>query len=69
MELLKRIPMPDELEKGEIIDLLLREEYGYLPSGDVEVTAEVTEVDKKFCAGKAVLEKLKLTCKGEFGEL
>ncbi len=68
MELLKRIPMPDEMEKGEIIELLLREEYGYLPKGEVEVSAELVEENKKFCAGKAVLLKLNLTCKGEFGE-
>ena len=68
MNLLKRLPMPDGIEKGEIKELLLREEYGYLPKGDVEVSAELIEEDKKFCAGKAVLLKLKLTCKGEFGE-
>ena len=68
MELLKRIPMPDDMEKGEITELLLREEYGYLPKGEVEVFAELLEEDKKFCAGKAVLCKLKLTCKGDFGE-
>ncbi|MBE7033772.1 MAG: hypothetical protein E7406_06045 [Ruminococcaceae bacterium] len=68
MELLKKIPMPDNMEKGEIIDLLLREEYGYLPKDDVKVSAELIEEDKKFCAGKAVLHKLRLTCKGDFGE-
>lgn len=68
MELLKKIPMPGDMKKSEIIDLLLKEEYGYLPSAPVKVYAETEINDGSFCAGKASLKKLKLVCEGEFGE-
>ena len=68
MDLLNKLPMPDDMEKEEIVQLLLKEEYGFLPKGKTEVSAELLEADEKFCAGKAVLNKLRLNCRGEFGE-
>lgn len=68
MNLLKKIPMPDNMKKEEIIDLLLREEYGYLPPAPESVTVVEESCDDIFCAGKAPLKKLRLTAKGEFGE-
>lgn len=68
-ELLKKLPMPDELGRTEILNLLLSEEYGFLPEPPVGVTADVESEDRGFCAGKAVLKKLKLNCdtgKGSF---
>lgn len=56
------------LEKKEIVDILLREEYGYLPPSPSSVRAEVRSIDKKFCAGKAYLEIYDLVCDCPFGE-
>ena len=61
------IPNVCELEKSEIVDLLLREEYGYLPSAPISVKAELVERDKRFCAGKADLEIYNLVCECGFG--
>ena len=54
--------------KKDIVDILLREEYGYLPPAPASVRAELTERDKKFCAGKADLEIYKLICECPFSE-
>ena len=62
------LPNPNGHDKKEILDILLREEYGYLPARPYEVSATVEEIDKKFCAGKADLQKLKLSCKAEWGK-
>ena len=68
MNLLKTLPSPIGLSREEIIDLLLKEEYGYLPSAPYSVTATVKSEDTKFCAGKAELLSLELTCKAKWGE-
>lgn len=61
------IPTVSELEKSEIVDLLLREEYGYLPEAPNSVHAELVTRDKGFCAGKADLEVYNLVCECSFG--
>jgi hypothetical protein len=61
------IPNVCELEKSEIVDLLLREEYGYLPEVPDSVHAELVTRDKGFCAGKADLEVYNLVCECSFG--
>lgn len=68
MQLLQKLPMPDGMKKSEILNLLLTEEYGFLPDAPVSVKAEVVETDESFCAGKAVLKKLRLVCETEYGE-
>lgn len=68
MELLKRLPMPNGMEKSEIIRLLLEEEYGFLPSAPNSVTAEAESVDESFCAGKADLQKIRLHCSADWGD-
>lgn len=69
-ELLERLPDPSGMEKGEILELLLREEYGYLPPAPDSVEVDVTEEKqyRSFCAGKAFLKTLIFHCKGSFGE-
>lgn len=57
------IPMPNGMDKEQIIDLLLKEEYGYIPEKPTEMTVERVADDWSFCAGKAVLLKLKFNCK------
>ena len=67
MKLLNKIPMPGDMTKKEIVDLLLKEEYGYLPERPEKVTVEQVSVDGGFCAGKVLLKKLNITCEGSFG--
>ena len=62
------IPNVCDYSKKDIVDILLREEYGYLPPAPTSVRAELTERDKRFCAGKAELEIYKLICDCPFGE-
>ena len=57
----KGLPSPSRLKKAEIIDILLTEEYGFLPPAPMSVTAKIKTSDDNFCAGKAVLQ-IKLTC-------
>ena len=68
--LLASLPSPCEMEKSDVLDLLLREEYGYLPPAPdtVEVDVEERKSDRSFCAGKAFLKHLTFRCKGAFGE-
>ena len=68
MELLNRLPSPDGMSREEIVDLLCREEYGYLPARPDAVEAELVSRDRSFCAGKADLVKLSLHCKAVWGE-
>ena len=61
--------MPDNMKKSEIVDLLLKEEYGYLPPAPQKWEVEnVEEAGFTFCAGKAQLFKITLKCKLEKGE-
>ena len=62
------IPNVCDFEKREIVDLLLREEYGYLPEAPSSVRAELVSSDKRFCAGKAELAIYNLICECSFGE-
>lgn len=59
--------LPPLLEKSEMLDILLREEYGYMPPKPekVEVTGIESSV-RHFCAGKATLQKVYL--KASFGD-
>lgn len=46
--------------KNEIIDMLCKEEYGFLPPEPEKISWEVLEEDKEFCAGKVTLKKILL---------
>ncbi len=56
------IPMPNGLNKNEICELLLKEEYGYIPSAPESVATRIISEDDFFCAGKAVYRLIELTC-------
>ena len=62
------LPMPDSMSKSEIVELLLREEYGYLPPKPLSVTVRVTDTVENFSAGKAVHKILSMTCTTENGD-
>ena len=69
MELLKRLPTLEGKGKEEILDLLLREEYGYFPNVNISVDAVIDKVENaNFAACKAVFERLLFKCKSEKGE-
>lgn len=52
-----------EKRRNEITELLLKEEYGYLPPKPDNVSFEPEKEDDTFCAGKAMLRKIRV--KGE----
>lgn len=55
--------------RKELVEILQREEYGYMPEAPKEVRAEQIERIEKCCSGHAHIEKIKLsfdTPKGEF---
>ncbi|MDY3928403.1 MAG: acetylxylan esterase [Clostridia bacterium] len=64
---IKNLPMPNGMNKNEIINILLKEEYGFLPSAPQSITAELESTDTGFCAGKADLKTLRLNCCAEWG--
>lgn len=64
----RKLPQVCKRTKKEIIDILLKEEYGYLPLAPLSVEARVIEKNERFAAGKAHLSKLAFTIKAEFGE-
>lgn len=68
MELINRLPDPIGMSRAEILTLLQREEYGFLPSAPESVSATVERVDRRFCAGRADLQTLSLHCRAAWGE-
>ena len=61
--------IPELLTRDEMLDVLQKEEYGYLPPKPDNVSFEVEAVPRlswHFCAGKASLQRLTVSC--EMGE-
>ena len=67
MELLNKLPYPTGLSHDDIMDVLFREEYGYLPKKPDSVTVTVENPGIQHFAGKGYLQKLALTINAEFG--
>ena len=62
-EILKERNLPKLLSRNEMLNILFEEEYGYLPEKPTNIKWEVEEnTVKRFCAGKAVLNKITMTC-------
>jgi hypothetical protein len=61
------LPDPRGLSREEILEILMREEYGQIPAAPHTVTATLESCDKKFCAGKADLQIYTLRCDADFG--
>ncbi len=56
--------LPDFKLKEEMLGLLLKEEYGYMPpEPDSVIFKETNNYIPKFCAGKAISKKVDITCK------
>ena len=61
-ELLQKRNLPPLKSKEEMLDILLREEYGYLPPKPDKVTwVETDNYIPCFCAGKASIKKVDIT--------
>ncbi|MBR5586576.1 MAG: acetylxylan esterase [Clostridia bacterium] len=58
---MKNLPSPVGMTHDEIIDLLSKEEYGYLPDAPDSMSVEVAQKDETFFPGETVLYKLKFT--------
>ena len=57
--ILSQRKLPSLLSKDEMLDILLKEEYGYLPAKPEKLTFEETEnFIPYFCAGKAISRKI-----------
>lgn len=55
--------LPQLLSREEMLDLLLKEEYGYIPPAPSEMTFDVQEnYIPNFCAGKAQAKKITANC-------
>ena len=66
LRLPSNLPSPIGMKKVEILELLLREEYGFLPPEPKRLDVQ-EESCKEFCAGKAFLKKLRFNCESENG--
>ena len=61
-ELQKR-NLPQLKTKEEMLDILFKEEYGFLPPKPDSLTFDIEKsVIKNFCAGKATLDKVTVNC-------
>ena len=66
-EMLKERNLPKLLSRNEMLSILFKEEYGYLPQKPTNLSWKVEEnIVGNFCAGKAVLNKITIAC--EIGE-
>ncbi len=50
------------LSREEMLDIIQKEEYGYLPPKPDKITFDVLEEDKCFCNSKAVFKKISARC-------
>lgn len=62
------LPKPTDLEKEEVLNIILNEEYGFLPDEPIAINAVEESCDDGFCAGKANLIKIRLECKLKEGD-
>ena len=61
-EIIREKKLPDFLSREEMLDIVLKEEYGYLPEKPEKMSFSVQEdVISKFCAGKARCDKVDIT--------
>ncbi len=69
-QLLDERKIPPFKSREEMLDILLREEYGYIPPKPDSISWKITDdYQSSFCAGKATLKRVDITSKigdGEF---
>lgn len=59
--ILKQRDIPPLLSREEMMDILHREEYGYMPPKPDKISYNKEIVFGNFCAGKATLDKVEIT--------
>ena len=63
-ELIRDRNLPSVKMRGEMLEILQREEYGYIPEKPDDVTYEIKQnFVPAFCAGKASCKRVTITCK------
>lgn len=67
-DVLYKLPSLENKTKEELLEVLLAEEYGYLPPAPDKTDVTEESRDLTFCAGRADLVTLKFTCYGPWGE-
>lgn len=67
-EQLQVLPSPLGMKREEIVNLLLTEEYGFLPEAPESISAKVVDRLENFCAGKAIQETIALNCHTKDGD-
>ena len=67
MDVLKKLPSPVGLSREEILEILCREQYGYIPPRPISVKTEVIEHIDHFYGEKSSLDKLLFTIEAPFG--
>jgi len=65
---LNSLPSPIGKTREELHHIVLSEEYGFLPDAPFSIEADVISRDEIFCAGKAFLERIILTCHTKYGD-
>lgn len=60
-DILKQRDIPPLLSREEMMDILHREEYGYMPPKPDKISYNKEIVFGNFCAGKATLDKVNIT--------
>lgn len=61
-ELIQKRGLPQLLSRQEMMDILVKEEYGYLPAKPENLQFEILKTNLRICAGKAVLRAMRCTC-------
>lgn len=64
----QRLPQAVGKNREELLRILLEEEYGLFPPKPNHIEAKIVSREDNFCAGKAFLERIELTCSGAFGK-
>lgn len=68
-ELLNKRNLPELTDRKTMLDILCKEEYGYLPPPPDKLTWSVEKgIVRNFCAGKAALDKVVLTTEFSHGK-
>lgn len=65
-ELIKEKKLPSLLSREQMLEILQREEYGYLPQKPDSIAFEEQMIYPDFCVGKATLSRVKI--KSKMGE-
>ncbi|MBQ8881963.1 MAG: hypothetical protein IJY70_01035 [Clostridia bacterium] len=60
-KILKERNVPDFLDRAEMLEIMQREVYGYLPEKPTAISFKAEKQDGFFCAGNATLEKVDIT--------